>query len=450
MSAFALQTVNVVLKFAEYERWEDVRETLYGSLVCEEKQPQINPDGKVKYHRHGQTAEVSFPRYIRRVARIDKDTLSDADLEHLNNWLLSKTAKVEVIKGSAIGDHYFSHSLNSCMAGKHNSRELVSLYCENPDKVSLVVYQRGDKIGRALLWSVDGEKFLDRIYPSGSEAIEYLRKWALDRGYYVREHNRLPDESVSFYNSDDEFLSPSVNLDAPDCEVYPYVDSFHWGKVNGSRVYLTCTGRCPRSECYAFESTDGYAPGDDENYTRCDHCNCRVHIDDYYYVDSTEERVCQTCFEDNFESCYQCNYSYSTDDMESVADTCDRVCPNCACDHYDRCEFDVRLHLPDEMTETEDGQWYANDNIEASNCWRDSNDNLWSDRCSQVQIGEKIYSSHDHELPQEYRTPSRKKYRLATIVAGTMTAQGLERIAQTINRITGNPVHYGKESTIIY
>jgi hypothetical protein len=61
------------------------------------------------------------------------------------------------------------------------------IYTENPDVCQLLILKdkTGKKIeGRAILWTtVDGKKFMDRIYTTKDSLVKLFAKWAEDNSY---------------------------------------------------------------------------------------------------------------------------------------------------------------------------------------------------------------------------------------------------------------------------
>lgn len=89
--------------------------------------------------------------------------------------------------------------IESCMTADsakqiNEGRKLVKIqllnYLLNPD-VRLVVIKGHDAIiGRALLWSIDGQEYLDRIYPDNAAPhIQWLEAEGKRRGWNVRSEN---------------------------------------------------------------------------------------------------------------------------------------------------------------------------------------------------------------------------------------------------------------------
>ena len=109
---------------------------------------------------------------------------------------------------------------HSCMTG--SKADCTALYAANPESVSLVAHE----YSRALLWHLpNGNKFLDRTYPTSSTRANELRRWAYEKGYEIRMSN-LPG------NHSEEAREPlsgtkwHMLLNRPKNNKIPYMDTF--------------------------------------------------------------------------------------------------------------------------------------------------------------------------------------------------------------------------------
>lgn len=174
-------------------------------------------------------------------------TYPDSFYEKLNNTLVARYSmkgEFVVFSGSDIVKYYHENMVNSnvntgslgtsCMRYDGCS-EYIELYAENPDVVSMLTYLDGSQlvIGRALLWTIDGEVYMDRIYGSDS-MIEKFKKyaqnngisWKLEQSYsntedwckYVEETKSVMDYSKRLY-----VTLKNINR-APYMDTFKYVD----------------------------------------------------------------------------------------------------------------------------------------------------------------------------------------------------------------------------------
>ena len=123
----------------------------------------------------------------------------------------------EEVTGDEVYDAYISGP-ESCM----DSGDYLSLYTENPERVSLVkLFWHGDYHARALLWTTDsGMRVLDRIYPVDNNHVTraFLRH-AEQEGW---EALRRSDGEWANY----DLLEQRITLKVPSDRIFPYLDTF--------------------------------------------------------------------------------------------------------------------------------------------------------------------------------------------------------------------------------
>jgi len=205
-------------------------------------------EGCISYARNSEPfdenkrVKTTFARYIRRILNYDLSRISDATLDrfcnNVNTFLLdldSFKKKINIINGPAVLEAYQSGiKTHSCMTEKNALKmEIIAL---NPDKVSMLVIE---DVTRALLWVCDdGTKVLDRIYPSGSNIVPLIRKWALSEGYVLRANPDKAANSLSTIHLSDE-KRHFVTLDMHGRELYPYLDTFSYGVKSNDKLMLS-------------------------------------------------------------------------------------------------------------------------------------------------------------------------------------------------------------------
>ena len=104
-----------------------------------------------------------------------------------------------------------------------------------------------------------------------------------------------------------------------------------WKKITvGGAPLCPCCGRydVTYNDALVCENClDNYA--DNRNYIICDDCGARVHIDDSYWVDETETRVCCSCYENHYGRCDCCGDVYDIDSLSYDDDSGCWLCPSC-------------------------------------------------------------------------------------------------------------------------
>ena len=157
-------------------------------------------------------SDVKLGRFVNKIIDIyNKSGLETttakftaSDIEKFVNVYTSKilfnqdaVQRFEVVKGEEIRKWY--HETNYTKIGNnggplHNScmrfsrcQDYFDIYVDNPNVCQLLILKdsTGKKIdGRVLLWTtVDGKKFMDRIYVSKDSYANLFKKWAEENGY---------------------------------------------------------------------------------------------------------------------------------------------------------------------------------------------------------------------------------------------------------------------------
>jgi len=145
-------------------------------------------------------------------------------------------SKFKVVKGNNIM-HYYHYSSylsessslgNSCM--KYDQcKDYLDLYTTNQDKISMLVLldDNNNLIGRALLWNIDGNKIMDRIYTIEDEVYQYhFKKWADENDYWYKKEQKW--NNSLFFESKGKSIYKEITfkLDYHNFIYYPYMDTF--------------------------------------------------------------------------------------------------------------------------------------------------------------------------------------------------------------------------------
>ena len=76
-----------------------------------------------------------------------------------------------------------------------------------------------------------------------------------------------------------------------------------------------------------------------ENYIKCADCGEYHKEDDMYYIEDTQEEVCNDCYENNgYFYCKDCGKFYSESEFIYIEDTQECVCETCAKYNYTQCD----------------------------------------------------------------------------------------------------------------
>lgn len=271
---------------------------------------------------------IRIGRGIRSILTSAKEQVVDKDIENFVNKFKATIdsindvfANFEVVKGYDIAYWYnwekYSHGTNrgtlggSCMADVDDT--YFDIYCQNSDKVSLVIYKDEDFEGRikarALVWTLDdGKVFMDRIYTHFESDVELFRQFARNNGWYSKYHNSSTS-MAEVYAPDGSrtVIHPVITLRAKKHQNYPYLDTL--------KYYNPSTGIIKNekgSGDLVLEDTEGHWTNCDtchgEGYIECDNCNGNGEVD----CDECDGRgtvECSECEGEELIKCSKCDGS---------------------------------------------------------------------------------------------------------------------------------------------
>ena len=197
--------------------------------------------------------EVKIGRFVNKLIDIynksgleEKDYLfssfTASDIENFVNVYTSKILfnqdafqRFQLVKGAEIKKWY--HEKNYAKIGNnigplHNScmrfgtcQGYFDIYVDNPDVCQLLILkdETGKKIeGRALIWTtVDGKRFMDRIYVSKDSYTNLFKKWADENQCFVKVHGYGPGYGPGY---DPKFI---VKVQPKLYSTYPYMDTLN-------------------------------------------------------------------------------------------------------------------------------------------------------------------------------------------------------------------------------
>lgn len=170
--------------------------------------------------------------------------------------------------------------------------------------------------GRALLWTIDGQVYMDRIYYSKDYYFDLFIDYAREHNFAYRENNSLlsTGNNQYWYSPQNNYASPlflSLHVELPKSYgLLPYIDSFRYLFNDTLYDHLPTTDELnPLEEIDACDCTDGdtskifyntcsscgksaWSVEEDENYLYwSDHDECYYCEDCCSWVCSVEEYV---------------------------------------------------------------------------------------------------------------------------------------------------------------
>ena len=202
-------------------------------------------DFNLKYLTNGMVkiddrTEMRLGRFLRQLFPDITDDHIGLFLSEFESVLhnIEESKNFSIIDGKEIKEYYKASNSdmkstlgNSCMV---NCLNYLDIYCDNTDKVSLLIWKDSSKIkGRALLWKMDdGSTYMDRVYYSEewvlasfiNKAIREEWCWNDGKGNISLDHTKLA--SLSKF---------TVTLKSSQYDLYPYMDTFKY--KSGNKFY---------------------------------------------------------------------------------------------------------------------------------------------------------------------------------------------------------------------
>lgn len=234
------------------------------------------------------------------ISKLFKD-ISPKEVENFSQLFRNVQTKItytlKVVSGSDIRDYYHyasymseSGSLgNSCM--KHDScQDYLDLYVDNSDKISMVIMVDNNSklIGRALLWSVDDMKIMDRIYTIDDETYQYhFKKWADDNGYWYKKEQKW--NNTLFFESKGNTICKEISFELKSFKLdhFPYMDTFKFFDTKNGVI----SNYKPKTNYFkTLISTEG-STCDHDYLSMCEKTNFFYHRDEVNHLDYLSMRV---------------------------------------------------------------------------------------------------------------------------------------------------------------
>jgi hypothetical protein len=176
--------------------------------------------------------------------------ISQKEIEKFSNLYKSFSDKkdfvMKVVSGQDIAKYYDQETYssnsgtlgNSCMKYSRCQR-FFKIYTENPDVISMLVMKSptGSLIGRALIWNIDGQKVMDRIYTiQDDEYAVFFKQWALKNDCIFKTHQNWNHTLQFDSKTDTQEYKLAVKLKNFNLEYYPYLDTFKWINLNDGTI----------------------------------------------------------------------------------------------------------------------------------------------------------------------------------------------------------------------
>jgi hypothetical protein len=275
----------------------------------------------------------SIGKIIRRIITDFEDRFTFKDLESFVSLyklesfkecgelgdLIFEEVSGEKIKWAYHEDNYYQGTGelgSSCMRYRY-CQPYLDIYVANPDKISLAVLLKKDRVAaRCLIWNIsESERWHDRIY-------------AIDENTKIAMKSRLEAYHDCYNKGKDAFIP----LKYTEFDYYPYMDTFKYLDTGKG-----LTNDFNRSYDRELTDADGNA-----DRSECSHCGSHQDSDDLYEITVGRYRgdyMCSNCC------------THTTDDECIVSD--DAV----------YCEYVSGYYHQDDVIELHDGNYAHNDDV---------------------------------------------------------------------------------------
>lgn len=220
------------------------------SFCPDGKKQEFNEDGTWKKTNRNTIKPVKWLARLLKTAGSVALTTRESDL-----WasVCSAVGGDSTIKESEVlADIYnMTHSDrntigDSCMRGDGHLYQSIQ-HIVSPVKLR-IAYRTDPEhskrlVGRALLWEIDGDTYMDRIYSDSNTTEAYFKNYAQERGFFYRE--KQSNSYVSSWISPtgakvEKILDIVINPECFGDEVdVPYMDTFRWIYQDGDELILT-------------------------------------------------------------------------------------------------------------------------------------------------------------------------------------------------------------------
>jgi hypothetical protein len=316
----------------------------------------FTPKGKeLRYNDSGNWSREN--RQTGKPGRIIKKLMvheyKEKEIEVFNNLLKANMialGEFKLVSGSDITKYYHEDSYHnisgtlgrSCMR-YDECRSYFKIY-EDHAKM-LVCLRNGKVMGRAIVWEIDGNTYMDRVYVCEDYLEDQFIEYAKTNGWYRRIDNSLlsTGENQEWYTPSGDVTYECLTIKLKDrYDYYPYVDSFRYFNEADNTI-----STCDFDGSIPLDSTDGEIQGTPWTCDRCGEVyysrddetpddlawsewnseylcpDCRVWcdgIDDYVNRDvSVVDVLVDRCFE-TYPLEYVKDNAVEPDDIEAIGD----------------------------------------------------------------------------------------------------------------------------------
>lgn len=262
------------------------------SYLPKAKKHKVNDNGdwSREGRQNGAASKVIRKLFTKKGLTLLKDTDFECFSNNYKYNFNEEGYKFELLPNKEIKNIYDEELIcvtgtlgGSCM---NKETDYLDMYEACEDLQILVLRNKEENLcGRALLWTIEDIKFLDRFYVFQDFQYEMFLKYVEDNNLWRRKYYKTYDNKTTFINPEGEevekYLMIKLNTDFDE---FPYIDTFTYGG-NG---YITNNDA---EDLYNYCQTDGNRDYNNDEDTRWDEIN-NIYIDEEeaVYIDKGERR----------------------------------------------------------------------------------------------------------------------------------------------------------------
>ena len=267
-----------------------------GALLCLIDEELIHRNG----HRE---TEVVHDTIAKLFTEADYDEFNN--LFRIEGFRQGDAGEVIYVKGHWIANFYheknyasLSGSLgNSCMRYER-TQKFLQIYTQNHSvcKLAILLNKEGKLQGRALVWTIDGKDYYDRIYATSDLIQDRMKAFFLVKGLGTCYNGYSSYETVSLQ-------CDTTNLDVNKRvllthDYYPYMDSLRF--LDDEHSVLSNSDLKMGGSYWILNDTAGRYEEYGSNTTECSCCGRSDHDDNMCWIDASgdsnyHETLCDTC-----------------------------------------------------------------------------------------------------------------------------------------------------------
>ena len=259
-----------------------------------------------------------------------RSLFTERDIDQFNNayrleaFKLDETFNVQMVQGHFIPlfynqDKYFeiSGQLGSSCMRYDRCQTYFSIYSHNLNICSLAVSLVGERVtARALVWTIDGKQYFDRIYAISDDIADRMKAYFLVKGietcYGLRKHLTIKQDTSL------KDLSKYVKLNFDE---YPYMDTFKYLSPDMTELSNECTNM---TEHYLELSSTSGGYEEFEPSDTCDECGRSIR-DNGSIIEDTRDSMHGSHLCDNCCSYSEVEDTYISNRSSVYSESCETV-----------------------------------------------------------------------------------------------------------------------------